>query len=153
MFNKKAFTLVELIVSIGIISLILAVVVPSISNSRNTRFLIQANQDILTALNKARSNAISSVGGDSHGVYIESNKVTVFEGSAYNQLDSKNQVTLLDKNIEINSFSLNGGGASIVFAKLSGSTNQYGTINLRVKSDTAKNKTITISRNGIINSN
>lgn len=153
MFKIKGFTLVELVVSIGIVSLILAVVVPSISNSRNTRFLIQANQDILTALNKARSNAISSVGGDSHGVYIESNKVTVFEGSVYNQADSKNQVTNLDKSIEINSFSLNGGGSSIVFSKLSGSTNQYGTINLRVKSDTTKNKTITISRNGIINSN
>ena len=59
--------------------------------------------------------------------------------------------TSLSSLVEISNISLNGGGAGIVFQKLTGKTSSYGSLRVRLKSDNNKYKIISVKSTGIAN--
>lgn len=150
---KNGFSILEVLVSIAIMAVIIAVVVLPLSKNRQYRVLLQSTEDIVSALNLSRSNTLSSVGSDSYGVKILSDKVIMFKGSTYNASSVDNKTINLQSGLNVSVIILNGGASEVVFKRLTGATDQYGTITIQVTSDTSKNKTITIGKTGLVTTN
>jgi type II secretory pathway pseudopilin PulG len=148
----RGFTMIEIIVVFAILFLLIGVVILPLARNRQNQLLLESVDDVYSVLNTAQSNTLSSVNDQQYGVKIENNKVTLFTGNTYNQGVASNQVTMLQSGVEIYSGSilLNGGATSVIFDRLTGGTNQYGTIKLRLANDILKTKTITIEKTGII---
>ncbi len=153
--KNKGITLIEILVSIGIIGIITAVVVPNLSSFRNEQILNNTASDIVSLINKAHSDTLSSLNSTVYGVHLTSTNATYFIGSSYSAGTATNKVITFDTKVSIpaaGGINLNGGGSDIMFTRLSGDTTSYGTIIVRLVSDATKQKTIAISQTGNITS-
>ncbi len=154
--NNKGVTVLEILVVITIIAIITAVVLPSLSKFRKEQTLNNSTSDIISLLNKARNDTISSLNSTSYGVHFETSRAVYFVGSVFDTNASTNSVVLIDGSASIpasGGISLNGGGSDVLFTRLTGQTTNYGTIIIRLTSDATRQKTITISKTGAISSN
>ncbi|MFZ2522787.1 MAG: type II secretion system protein [Minisyncoccia bacterium] len=152
--SKKnlGLTLVELLVVISILAILGLVILTSFIGFRSNQSLQKDAELVVELLNQARNQTISSKNLSQYGVNFSTSTATVFTGSVYSALASDNEVhNLLSASNSI-SVSLNGGSSSVVFERLSGGTNQNGTITL-TSSGLSGTKTVTIYSTGVISSN
>ena len=150
--NKKlGFSLVEMIVSIAIGAILVAAVVVSFSSFRNNKIVDISADQILSVINEARVKAVSSEDYSRFGVRLEANRTVLFKGDVFTEPSSFNIETPLSPLVEISNISLNGGGADIVFQKLTGKTSNYGSLRVRLKSDNNKYKIISVKPTSIVN--
>ena len=150
--NKKlGFSLVEMIVSIAIGAILVATVVVSFSSFRNNKIVDISADQILSVINEARVKAVSSEDYSRFGVRLEAGRVVFFKGDIFTEPNSSNIETPLSLLVEISDISLNGGGADIVFQKLTGKTSNYGSLRVRLKSDNNKYKIISVKPTSIVN--
>ena len=153
MINKKqkGFSLIEMIAVIAIGAVLVAAVVVSFSSFRNSKIVDISADQILSVINEARVKAVSSEDYSRFGVRLEANRTVLFKGDVFTEPSSFNIETPLSPLVEISNISLNGGGADIVFQKLTGKTSNYGSLRVRLKSDNNKYKTISVKSTGIAN--
>ena len=128
----------------------LTVVVSGLVSFRKTSILTSSVELVASSLLGARTKTLSSEGGYQYGVHFESDRVVLFRGASYVAGDPNNLVTVLPVEVEVSSIALLGGGADLVFARLTGVTSQYGSVTVRVKSDVARTRTISILATGIV---
>lgn len=153
MINKKqkGFSLIETIAAIAIGAILTAAIVVSFSSFRNSKIVdVSANQ-ILSVINEARVKAVSSEDYSRFGVHLEANRIVLFKGDVFTEPSPSNVQTILSPLVEISNISLSGGGADVVFQKLTGKTSNYGSARVRLKSDNNKYKTISVKPAGIAN--
>lgn len=153
-FNK-GISIIEIIVIIAIISIITAITIPNLSNFRKQREIINTKEDIIALLNEARNSTISSKNSTNYGVHIQTDRAILFPGDVF--VDNTNNKQI-DFNSSVNipstgGINLSGGGDDVVFERLTGNTENHGTIIVQLVSDTSKQKIITISSLGIVSSN
>ena len=146
--NKKGFTLIEVLVVIGILGMILAFgFVTSLGSFKRNTF--QTEQSILVSvLEKARSYSLNNMFESPHGVcYIDPNYV-IFKGAVC-ILSSTNELVLANANIASSSdFSTSlSPAAPIIFSQLTGNTSST-TIYM---TDGIKSAYININNEGTIN--
>ena len=145
------FSLIEMIAVVAIGAVLVAIIVVSFSSFRNSKTVdISANQ-VLSVINEARVKSVSSEDYSRFGVRFEANRVALFKGDVFTEPNSSNIETFLSPLAEISDISLNGGGADIVFQKLTGKTGNNGSLRVRLKSDNGKYKTISVKSTGIAN--
>lgn len=150
------FTLLELLISIAIISIIVAIVMPSLYNIRDEQILKNTTEDIITTLNQARSKTLASQDSNYYGVHFESDRMVSFTGGVFSEPNSSNLEVSFDSHVSIpasGGINLNGGTSNVIFERLTGDTDSYGTIIVQLNSNPLKNKTIIIRKTGIITSN
>ncbi len=141
--NKiRGFTLIEILIVITLIGFIISLgsVVNIDFYNREIRLSEQAT--LISILQKARSDAMNNIHATSHGVHIENNTYTIFEGTTYNPNESSNQTIERNPNIIIS------GLQDVVFKQLSGNTENTGTIIL--KDPNNLERYINIKANGLI---
>ncbi|MDO8493031.1 MAG: type II secretion system protein [bacterium] len=149
MMTKKGFTLLEIILVLAIVLVIATVIVKSYSLF-NSRVKVQGDAGkIASLLYKAKSDTISGRGGLQYGVHFESGKAVLFRGTSYSSGASTNQNLPLSPHVSIFAITLTGGGSEVVFQKLTGVTEQPGSIKIRSDSGIASS-TISISANGLV---
>lgn len=148
-FQKRnaGFTLLEIIVSIAILILIASAASVSFSNSRNIRELTTASQNVLSILRTAQSKTLAGEEASQWGVHIEQTRVVLFRGPAYAGA-GYTEAYPLPATIEIANISLAGSGSDVIFKRIEGTTNEVGTFELRVKSDTTKTFSVTVESSG-----
>jgi len=154
--KNKGITVLEILMVIAIMIILIAVIVPNLTNFRNERTLNNTTSDIISLLNEARNNTISSYNSNNYSVHFESNRVVYFTGSVFNNNDSTNKPVTLDPIVNIpasGGINLSDGTNDVIFTRLTGDVNNYGTIIVSLTSDATKQKTITISKTGSISSN
>lgn len=144
---KKGFTLLEIIVAVGIISLIGAASMVSFLNSRRTRDLGTSGQNVLSILRLAQSKTIAGEDASNWGVHLDSSQFVLFRGATYAGA-TKTEPHALPDTLEIANISLAGGGSDIIFQKIYGTTIQSGTIDIRVKAVATQKFSITIDSSG-----
>lgn len=149
MSHHQGFTLIELVVSIAIIVLLLAVIATPFRTFRNSKILDTSAEETLALLSEARGNTLSAKDGYQYGVHFESTQIVMYRGATYVSNDTNNKVVALDSAIEVSSVALAGGASDVLFSRLTGNTSQTGTVTLRIKTDTAKTRTITIGGTGV----
>lgn len=128
---KKGFTVIELVVALGIIVLIGSIGLVSFVNSRNVRNLSNSGQEIISVLRLAQTKTLAGEDNSSWGVKLETSRYVLFRGSSYAGA-SWTEIFNLPGSIEIANIALAGGGQEIVFSRLYGKTNQTGSFDLRV---------------------
>lgn len=151
----KGFLLIEIIIVIAIIAIIVSISLPSLNAFRNRQALVNTTEDIVSLLNTARIQTLSSLNGNFYGVHFTSTTATLFSGGTYDSGDITNKVINFDSFVILPAanISLNGAGVDVNFNRLTGDTSQYGTITLQLTSDSATQKVITVNKTGVISSN
>ncbi|MEI7809930.1 MAG: prepilin-type N-terminal cleavage/methylation domain-containing protein [bacterium] len=152
-FYKKGFTIVEMLIVIVIIGILVAIVLPSFSAMRQNQALKNTVSDVVSSLDKARSQTLASLNSSEYGVHFQSNKIVIFKGTSYSANDANNTSINVTSPATLSSISLTGGASDIYFARLSGTPNVTGTIVVSVSSNQSLTKTITISATGIASLN
>lgn len=145
--KHRGFTLLEIIVAVGIISLIGATSMVSFLNSRRTRDLGANGQNVLSILRLAQSKTIAGEDASNWGVHLDSSQFVLFRGVTYAGA-IKTEPHALPDTLEIANISLAGGGQDIIFQKIYGTTVQSGTFDIRVKAVTTQKFSITIDSSG-----
>jgi hypothetical protein len=110
--------------------------------------LNNSTENVISALNKARSRSLASLDSSTYGVYFESssNKVIIFKGTSYNSTASGNETINLGSETTLSTTPLT---TNIYFERLNGKPNT--TVDIRITIQGPSNsKTITISPTGAI---
>lgn len=147
---QKGFTITEILIVIAILAVMVTIVVSAFSKFNNNQSLSGALGEVTSTLNEARANTLASYDNVAYGVHFQTDKVVLFKGSIYSASDPDNEDVTLSSKISISDIALSGGGSEVVFKRLTGKTEQNGTITLSLISEPSKTKTITIQTSGII---
>lgn len=147
---KKGITIVEIILSISIIVLLISVILPRFSDMRNYETLKSATEDVLSVVDKARSQTLASVNSSEYGVHFETNNVIIFKGKTYSSSATDNETIPILSPTSITTISLTGGVSDIYFNRLTGSPSASGSV---VLSNGSFTRTITISATGVASAN
>lgn len=150
--TQKGFSLIEMIIVVSIFVLLVAGSVVAFSRFGEKQIIKSTVSEVLSELDEARSLTLASYDNTVYGVHIESDKITFFKGSTYSPSDPDNNITELSEKVSISNISLFGGGDDVIFQRLTGKTDQYGTLTISLVSDPTETKTITIQESGIIES-
>lgn len=136
--RNKGFTLIELLIVVAIVIIISCLSLFVGLDFYKSHALSSEREVVVNILMKARNNALNNVNQSPHGVYIDSNGYTIFQGSSYAMRDMN-----YDEFIDINAVITSSGLQEIVFEQLSGDlTTPEGSINL-----TSNERSVTISLN------
>lgn len=148
----KGFTLVQLLVVMSIFIILTLIAVPSIRSFQRESDLNNSAEEIINTLRLAQNKTISSEGASQWGVYFSTttdyHQYTLFKGSDYNsRATSSDETHKLPKSVKIYGINL-AGENEVVFARLTGTINQSGSISLELENDPSKTKTVYIENNG-----
>ena len=151
----RGFSIIEVLASIAILAVLTAIAIPVLSSFRNQQALKNTAEDILSLLHQADAETNSSLNASSYGVHFTSSSATLFTGTSYTSGATGNKVVSFDPSVTLaaSDISLNGGGSDVIFTRLSGDITQYGTLTIRLASDSTKTKIITIYQTGIVTAN
>ena len=147
--NEFGFTLIELLVIIALIVTTCTIVFYNYSAHRNTQALNNGEDEIISLLNEARSRTLSGENNAQYGVHFQTNKVILFSGTTFATAGTSTSVVDLDATVHISSMGLTGGVSDVVFKKVTGNTDAYGTLVITGASAPLQ-KTITITKNGFV---
>lgn len=150
--DNHGFTLIEILVVMGMIAVIASLgLFMSMGSFQGSSFRNERS-NVISALYKARSQAINNVcvgatctSGISHGVHFETGKFTIFQGISWSDISHDSG---LDEIIEINPTIQITGLVDVIFAKLSGDVSAPG--NLIMKDTGTNTSTISINSEGQI---
>lgn len=154
-FHRKSlgFTLIEVMVAVAIFSIIAGTAF-SVSASFLTDSQRISNVNLIVQhLRLAQMRAISEYRKSAWGMHLEETPVSfsIFRGSSYAVRDPAfDTVVELPSSLSFSNISLQGGGADIVFERMTGQTSNYGTFTL---SDNNENDVlISVNVAGVIDS-
>ena len=149
----KGFTLLEMLLALGIIAIIAVVSITSLSRVNTEKAIAVDADKALSLLARARSMTLSAKDGFVHGVHFEERTLVLFKGESYDAGAPGSEAFPLHDEVKISAVVLAGGGSDVVFKKLTGATTQNGTVTLASIRDGTKTKVITIEATGIAYSN
>ena len=140
---KRSFTLVELLVVIGIIWALAGVSAPFLSTFLGSKQLATTTDKIVRTLRKAQNYTLSGKEDDVWGVHYESGLLVLFKGSTYppggTSFDEKFN---LPRTVEIN------GWADVYFQKLRGKPSQTPTITIKLLNE---QQMVVVNSEGMVN--
>jgi len=151
--SQHGFSLIEVFVAIAVIGILIGIVFGQISNFRNMQILKTETESVVSVINQARSMTLSSEDSSQYGIHFESSRIVLFKGTGFFEPSLTNQEINLNSSIILSSINFTGGGDDIIFERLTGDTNQDGSFIISLVSDPLKQKTISITKIGIISSN
>lgn len=151
-YNQNGRSVLEIIVIVAIMGVVVAAVIPGLSNFRNRQLINNTTTELIAILSDARGKTLSGYNDTNYSVRFESTRAVFFTGGTFTEPNASNVVSTLDTRITLPTISLNGGGNNVTFTRLTGETTNYGTIVVRLVADSNIQKTITISKTGIVSS-
>jgi prepilin-type N-terminal cleavage/methylation domain-containing protein len=139
--SGAGFTLIEVLVTMGIFGVLLSLGLWFGIDFYKVYAFNSERQLVVGLLQKARSQSLANINQQPHGVRIDSNSYTIFEGNTYASNPSTHQI--YEKHPGINNT-----GIDVIFGQLSGRPDSAKSFNLQQDS---KVSAITINSEGQIN--
>jgi prepilin-type N-terminal cleavage/methylation domain-containing protein len=152
--NSKAFTLIELIISIGILAILAGVGFINIINYRHRQDLTSTAQEIIEVLRNSQNRSLSQEGGGRWGVYFNNptgaanDFYELFQGADYATATSVSK-SVLPSNIQFD-IPASGSSSTIIFSPITGLPNAGATVKISLISSQTSSSTITVNSNGKI---
>ena len=147
--TSRGFTLIEMLVAITILATLSTLIFVSFASFSASESLESSASAVVSSLREARTMAISSKEASLFGIRLEESRIVLFGGATYSASDSGNVPYNLNSLTVIRNISLNGGGSEVVFSRLTGGTNNYGSFEGYLKSSTTTYKRIEINKTGL----
>jgi prepilin-type N-terminal cleavage/methylation domain-containing protein len=138
----KGFTLLELLMSVAVLSLLAIFIIPVSQSLQNRNNLDAATQTIVLAIRHAQLQAIGGKSDDSWGIHLSEGIVTIFRGGSYGDHPSDNDEQSFTPTISPS------GTTEFVFEKITGTLGEAGEITLTGPS--GDERTITVNEKGAI---
>ncbi len=136
---KKGFTIIELLVVLGMIGIVCAVAVPAFAMIQKNISLKNYTKEIVSNLRRAQSMAVASQDGLDHGIFFSGNEYGICEQNC----TVRTTTYSLDNGISI----VAGAGTSVVFNRLTGNATPQ---TIEVGFAGGKHNTIQINETGLI---
>lgn len=147
---SRGITAIEILIVIGVLGIIFSIVIPQLSKTRELQALKNGAQDVLSSIDKARAETLSSLNSSVYGVHFQSDRVIIFKGAVFSTGDTNNETIDIITPATISNINLTGGGSEIYFNRLSGMPNKTGSVTV---STSSYSRVITISATGAASSN
>ncbi|OGZ33343.1 MAG: hypothetical protein A3I88_00650 [Candidatus Portnoybacteria bacterium RIFCSPLOWO2_12_FULL_39_9] len=147
---NKGFSFIEILVVIAVSAIIILVMVAGFSSFYKSQTLNSAVSQTISFISQARSMTLSSENASQYSLHFETSRIVLFKGVSFVEPNSNNRELVLPASVEIYDISLNGGGADLIFKRLTGETDKYGEVFFRSKANPLKIKSIIIEPSGII---
>ncbi len=147
-FYQKGVSLVEILLVVAVLVVLILIVSPSFSSIRDSQLLKGAVGDVLSSLDKARAQTLSSLNSSEYGVHFQADKVIIFKGQVFSAGAIDNESINIISPTAISNVTLGGVSNStgdLYFNRLSGSPNMSGTVTITLSS---VSKIINISATG-----
>jgi Tfp pilus assembly protein FimT len=150
--KSKSFSLVEILIIIGIMAVLIAIAIPSYRFFQKETDLNNSTEEIINTLRLAQNKTLASEGPSRYGVYFDAvstpDQYTLFKGTSYASRDNPaDEIHKLANSLEISDINLSGG-SEIVFDRILGTTSQFGSVSIRLKDTPDKIKTIYVENSG-----
>ena len=148
-FHAEGFSIIELLVLIAVTGMIVLIVLPQFAKTRENQVLKDGVQDILSSLDKARTETLSSLNSSEYGVHFQSDKVIIFKGKVFSAGAGGNETINITTPASITNVTfggVSGTSGDVYFNRLSGAPSTTGTITTATPS---YSKIITISATGV----
>lgn len=139
------FTLLEVLVAIGILSMLAMLGMVKFMAYREATALTTTAQNLVSELERARADAISGKGGEAQGVAFTSTSYIRFGGNSYNPADADAVESLIDARLTLAS---TFDDDEVTFARLFGTASEAGTITLAVADDEDTSVQVVIGAQG-----
>lgn len=150
--SRRGFSLVEILIVLAVVGIIALVVTGAFSKAAGREALDKETAIALSLIEQARNQTLSAKNAAAYGVHFETTKAVLFAGSSYSASNSSNVVEPINPLVQISAVSLKGGGNEVIFKRLTGETDQNGTITFSLVSSPAQAETITIFGTGLAQS-
>ena len=151
--SGRGITVIELLIVIAVVGVMALIVIPQFSKIRENQVLKSGAQDILSSINKARSQTLASLNSLNYGVRFEVDKIILFKTQAFDANAVDNETINIITPASITNATL-GCTPTIPcdmhFNRLFGSPSKTGTITI---STTNYSKIITIWATGVASVN
>jgi len=152
MKRNLGVTFVELMVLIGIIIILTGIALPAFQFFQKGSALNEEAEQIINTLRLAQNKTLASEETSQWGIYFTTStsphQYILFKGEDFaSRATSSDEVYQLSGQIELYEVNL-AGGAEVVFDRVTGVTDQPGSVSLRLKADITQTKTIYISNAG-----
>lgn len=129
----RGFTLIEIIIVSAVVLILALGGTAAFFSFWQSRALAAAGQSVISILNIARSQTLSSASADSYGVSFSSSAdVILFRGVSFNPADPDNKIQPLPERMELSEINI-GGGTEVFFERLTGYPSTSGSVVLRDK--------------------
>ena len=143
--KREGFTLIETLVSVAILIIIFSIgFYVSMDAYRGYSYRSEV-KTLVSALQKARLGAMLNLGESPHGVRVEADKFTIFQGTSYQSGNPLNNELVVSRVLDISGEP--PLPQEIIFKQLSGSTDFSGAVTL---SSGERKTEITINSEGKI---
>jgi Tfp pilus assembly protein FimT len=152
-FYQKGITAFELIIVFAILGIILTITIPQFAKTREQQVVKAAVQDVLSSIDRARSDSLSSLDSSEYGVHFESDQIIIFKGMVFSAGAGDNIIVSITSPATISNVTFGGVSASsgnVYFNRLSGAPSTTGTITI---SSPNYSKIITILPTGVASVN
>ncbi|MDQ5954155.1 MAG: hypothetical protein QG583_83 [Patescibacteria group bacterium] len=146
-FYNKGITVIEIVVVLAILVIIIGVTLPSFQNMRENQIFKTTLSEVVSTINKARGESMSSVNSQEYGVHFESDQVVIFSGTVYSDVAPDNVITEITSPASISDIDITGGGSDLYFDRLTGAPDHTAEITV---STTTLSDVIVISGTGIV---
>lgn len=149
----RGFTVIEILIAIVVTITLVTIILSGFASFRESSELTRAADSIVDILKQARTRTLASENSAQYGIRFASSTAVLFQGSAFSSNPASHATTTLPALVEVSSITLVGGGADILFKRLTGETDNTGTVIVRSRRTSAKTKTITIYASGLFFAN
>lgn len=150
---QKGISAVEILVVVAALILIAVATLPQFFLIRERAVMNAAVSDLLSSVNKAKSETLSSLNSSEYGVHFQSDKVIIFKGTSFSAGASGNEIVNINTPAAISNVTFGGVSAvsgDVYFSRIHASPSTTGTITI---STSSFSKVITIYATGVISSN
>lgn len=144
----RGFTLIEILVVLGIVAVLASATTSAFSRYTKAQLIESETARVVALFADAQARALAARDNEPHGIHLATSTVVLFKGSTYTPGANENYELGLHPQVNITDISLASGGSDIVFKRISGATEESGSIEISLL-DGSRSKTITIDRSGI----
>lgn len=146
---QKGLTIIELMVAIGILTILFALSTINLSRLPSTTAQSSSYDLLISDLRSQQTKAMAGSMAESFGIHFESTSYTLFEGEVYSESDPGNFVVTLDPNLSFtaSSFAADSSGSFVVFSSGSGDLASSGSITI-TNSFTGDVRTVNLNKYG-----
>lgn len=152
-FFQEGFTLIEIIIGLGIVLILFAIILFNLRGTQQNISVSATQNSLVSDLRSQQLKTMAgSIGGstsDDFGIHFMTDRYILFHGPSYNSSDTSNHEVMLTPGVKVLSTTLPSNTA--LFSKTSGELEDYTPSNnsIILKSN-SEQKTMTLNRYGVV---